>query len=721
MKSGRTFLKKSILYSIPFFTMTALMMTIMNHFFGVLQAQNHDIMKTQLERSLNRIEEDLFESSQLAVEISLDTTLSNAEMQNYKKTTVKGINRLLEYKLRIDWCKSLFISYTPDRIISDSGSCSLNTFSERTISLNDESKDILKNAINGRKNTGSVLETNNGTRYLLLLYYYPELTYIGERWVGFIISENEMVEILQSVLGSMDSLLLLKYDDDLFAEVNRLSLADEKNADIQEELVNGNDKISGYTVMTFIGKTLDLSMDVALNTSILEAALLEEQIKLFGITVFIFMLLLSFLWVYSKYQYKKAQEIQLLAVNIYPEINDTKGEYEYIRKVLERDIERLHSQDQMLDYFRKESKNQLTWLLLKSMPPEDLQIDKLMENCGVCDNGSYYVVLEFLLSTKEGDFDFLDEDERILMHCLDRHEDGMLLILVFSLQTRDSEHQERIHFAEEVLQALIIKGYVCKGITCGLVYENINEIYSSQEEALSLVTLLNDTNGKGQAQILFFDEKAKVPKKVSHAVADDLQHFKECLMEQQYEESKDVLEDLLCNTVNTELLLYVRYKIVQIILDALKLKDISTEITRNFMEIVDLDKNSYKAEIEKYIELLADHNEAHIIEAEQILCYIVEHALDSDISLLGVADHFDISVRTVNRIMKERMNTTYKGYISMLRLTRACELLKENNQDIQSVALDVGYYNVTSFNRLFKETYGMSPREYRTKEKNLDK
>lgn len=718
MKSGRTFFKKSILYSIPFFAMTALMMTIMNHFFNVLQTQNHDIMRTQLERSLNKIEEDLFESSQLAVEISLDTTLSNAEMQNYKKTTVKGINRLLEYKLRMDWCKSLFVSYAPDRIISDSGSCSLNTFSERTLSLTDESKEVFKNAINGRKNIGSVLQTEGGTRYLLLLYYYPELTYIGERWVGFIISENEMVEKLQSVLGNMDSLLILKYGDEMLAEVNKLSFSDEKNADIQDDLVNGNDTISGYTVMTFKGKTLDLSIDVALNTSILEAALLKEQIKLFGITFSVFLTLSVFLWVYSKYQYKKAQEIQLLAVNMYPEINNINGEYEFIRKVLERDIERLHTQDQMLDYFRKESKNQLTWLLLKSMPPEELQIDELMENCGVCDNGSYYVVLEFLLSANEGDFDFLDEDERILMRCLDKHEEGTLLILVFSLQTRDSEHQERIHFAEEVLHELIIKGHVCKGITCGLVYENINEIYSSQEEAFSLVALLNNVNENGQTKILFFDETTKMPKKVSHAVADDLQHFKECLIEQRYEESKKVLEELLCNNDNTEMLSYVRYKIVQMILDVLKLKDNSTEVISNLMRIVDLEKNDYKEEIEKYIVLLSDNNEANSIEAEQILCYIAEHALDSDISLCGVADQFNISVRTVNRIMKERMNTTYKGYISRLRLNRACELLKEDNQDIQSVALHVGYYNVTSFNRLFKETYGMSPREYRAKEKN---
>ena len=57
-----------------------------------------------------------------------------------------------------------------------------------------------------------------------------------------------------------------------------------------------------------------------------------------------------------------------------------RGEYELIQKVLEWDFKRLSYNDQMLGYFRKESKRQLTWLLLKSTPPDEFQIEELMEN-----------------------------------------------------------------------------------------------------------------------------------------------------------------------------------------------------------------------------------------------------------------------------------------------------------------------------------------------------
>ena len=50
---------------------------------------------------------------------------------------------------------------------------------------------------------------------------------------------------------------------------------------------------------------------------------------------------------------------------------------------------------------------------------------------------------------------------------------------------------------------------------------------------------------------------------------------------------------------------------------------------------------------------------------------------------------------------------------AMIRMEKACELLKNTKLDIQTIVMQVGYFNVPSFNRLFKLKYGLSPGEYR--------
>ena len=43
----------------------------------------------------------------------------------------------------------------------------------------------------------------------------------------------------------------------------------------------------------------------------------------------------------------------------------------------------------------------------------------------------------------------------------------------------------------------------------------------------------------------------------------------------------------------------------------------------------------------------------------------------------------------------------------------ASRLLANTSQPITNIALDVGYDNQSTFNRIFLETYGMTPKEYR--------
>ena len=51
--------------------------------------------------------------------------------------------------------------------------------------------------------------------------------------------------------------------------------------------------------------------------------------------------------------------------------------------------------------------------------------------------------------------------------------------------------------------------------------------------------------------------------------------------------------------------------------------------------------------------------------------------------------------------------------VSQKRIDKARDLLANTGMQINAVAEAVGFANVVSFNRLFKQTTGMAPGEYR--------
>lgn len=55
----------------------------------------------------------------------------------------------------------------------------------------------------------------------------------------------------------------------------------------------------------------------------------------------------------------------------------------------------------------------------------------------------------------------------------------------------------------------------------------------------------------------------------------------------------------------------------------------------------------------------------------------------------------------------------YSKWLNMIRLEKASELLSEEGRTLTEIAMLSGFQSIPSFNRVFREEKGMSPREYR--------
>lgn len=65
------------------------------------------------------------------------------------------------------------------------------------------------------------------------------------------------------------------------------------------------------------------------------------------------------------------------------------------------------------------------------------------------------------------------------------------------------------------------------------------------------------------------------------------------------------------------------------------------------------------------------------------------------------------------KFFKNHMGVPFVSYLNDYRLTLAARALAEGQEDVLTVAMDVGFSNVSYFNRLFKKKFRMTPLEYR--------
>lgn len=101
------------------------------------------------------------------------------------------------------------------------------------------------------------------------------------------------------------------------------------------------------------------------------------------------------------------------------------------------------------------------------------------------------------------------------------------------------------------------------------------------------------------------------------------------------------------------------------------------------------------------------------ISYEEVKVFMDDSAYDPNFSIYAIADHFRLSVSQVSELVKKEMGVTFSEYLWSVRLQKAQELLLHSDISIEEISSQVGYLNVSSFRRRFKEELGVTPLKYR--------
>ena len=97
----------------------------------------------------------------------------------------------------------------------------------------------------------------------------------------------------------------------------------------------------------------------------------------------------------------------------------------------------------------------------------------------------------------------------------------------------------------------------------------------------------------------------------------------------------------------------------------------------------------------------------------QVMSYVRER-YDESFSLSFIAARCALSPTAFSREFKRVLGSPLFEFINKVRIQKACELLKHSRKTIIEIATDVGYNNVSFFNRYFRKIVSMSPTMYRS-------
>jgi len=85
------------------------------------------------------------------------------------------------------------------------------------------------------------------------------------------------------------------------------------------------------------------------------------------------------------------------------------------------------------------------------------------------------------------------------------------------------------------------------------------------------------------------------------------------------------------------------------------------------------------------------------------------------LSLTSVASELGVSKYVLSRIFSGTFRCNFNRYLNDARLNYACARLENTNRSITEICMDSGFESQRTFNRVFREKYRMTPREYREK------
>lgn len=409
---------------------------------------------------------------------------------------------------------------------------------------------------------------------------------------------------------------------------------------------------------------------------------------------------------------------------------DGENELDAIRQTI-TDIFKDHkSLSETVDLQKPYAKEQLLAKMLKESFPNEQEIESMMQalNMKMNEGPHFVAIVEFQKQQYEENQQKWDQLLNSLsnltlpnatVHGVDLLYQHALAFIISLKEKEDHKQQRRL--LVESLRAYIQKHAPIKVVivTVGTSYEKKNHINRSYIEALAA---LDYKFAVPQGSLVFFEDLGSPSEKALGYPREDQMKLAQSLKQGDQVVALETLHAMLSNLVQAEMsiqaLKYICFDIINtVIKTAMEL-----QITRNlddFKEIGEFHSVEQLGQrlgpvIMQICQRVEDKTEkrSHHLRRD-LLEYIHKHYKSYDLSLEGLAYHFELSVPYLSKFIKEQTGETFTQYVLSLRMEEVKKQLRETDQPIKEIVVNVGYKDVANFTRRFKQLEGVTPGQYR--------
>ncbi len=92
---------------------------------------------------------------------------------------------------------------------------------------------------------------------------------------------------------------------------------------------------------------------------------------------------------------------------------------------------------------------------------------------------------------------------------------------------------------------------------------------------------------------------------------------------------------------------------------------------------------------------------------------VQERYKDSSITLKEIAASVYISQSRLSRIFKKTTGETFSQYLRNVRIRHVCEMLRKSSMNVEEIAKNCGFKDMSTFYEVFGTTVGVTPKRYR--------
>lgn len=134
------------------------------------------------------------------------------------------------------------------------------------------------------------------------------------------------------------------------------------------------------------------------------------------------------------------------------------------------------------------------------------------------------------------------------------------------------------------------------------------------------------------------------------------------------------------------------------------------EIMAEFYQILYICISSGKMETKRRSFTVTDN--VRVDSFKSVIAYIRDHYMQR-INISDMAKVANMSPNYFCHYFKSLSKMTPVEYLNNFRMNRAADLLRQTDKKITAVSLDIGFYNISYFNKLFKQAKGCTPVAFR--------